>query len=565
MSWNSVSFFSNVKWFVKETSKVVRSPVEVLGGLLDAARGWKFSRSWRSLLLNLPSAIFVAGVYIVYGFSRFHTVDGEMQRFLVESENICSTSTLEKACDQLIEPDFCREIGLAPAEADPKSAIVITVLTKKQVELLCKRILSIEAGNQTAHYRLGLIYSINGNPQAATDEMRLLAEGKNYDFPKANAWLAKSSISSGAYLDEKSLPQWTANIAKAVAWKNGDVRLMQIYSRRLEQAGETQNAIVVAQKAAFIKPELNLDLARLYARVGNQQGLRDCAYAVEEYFGRKLNTSQEEDTDRLAIAEVWKLMGKLDLASTVLTEGLLNKPDRPLLSRELSEIQIMHYVESIAQQPDGKFQADLALLEKAAETAPDNPSLSFEIAKLLPMGIKSTKKLVDVLKKQIQQDIVGAQPYMFLAGGYFGSGNSKEAIRNWEVALQKDSRNTTAMNNLAVALARSNPANLDRPFELLNIALSLAPGSPDLLDSLGDVLLIANRPKEAINKYELAIRQDKSRLSTRKKMVDVYKAIGMADEAMAQSKVIQSMIEAVEIEKSKDGLEKNQANTPPKE
>ena len=98
----------------------------------------------------------------------------------------------------------------------------------------------------------------------------------------------------------------------------------------------------------------------------------------------------------------------------------------------------------------------------------------------------------------------------------------------------------------------------------LSIALSLAPGSPELLDSLGDVLMIANRPKEAINKYELAIRQDKSRLSTRKKMVDVYQAIGMADESVAQSKVIQSMIEAVEIEKSKDGLEKDQAKTPPK-
>ncbi|MCY2980478.1 MAG: hypothetical protein NTU79_17585 [Planctomycetota bacterium] len=563
MSWNSVSFFSNFNWFLKEIFKVVRSPIGVLGGLLDAARGWKFSRSWRSLLLNLPAVVFVAGVYIVYVFSRFHTADGEVQRFLVESEKICSTSTLEKACDQLIEPDFCREIGLAPPEADPKSAIVTTELTKKQVELLCKRILSIEADNQTAHYRLGLIYFINGNPQAATDEMRLLAEGKNYDFPQANAWLAKSSISSGTYLEEKSLPQWTANLAKAVAWKNGDVRLMRIYSRRLEQVGETQKAIVVAQKAAFIKPELNLDLARLYARVGNQQGLRECAYAVEECFGRKLNTSQEQDTDRLAIAEVWKLMGKLDLASTVLTQGLLDKPDRPLLNRELSEIQLIGYVESIAQQPDGKFRADLALLEKAAETAPDNPSISVEIAKLLPMGIQSTKKLVDVLKKQIHQDIVGAQAYMFLAEGYYGSGNIKEAIRNWELALQKDSRNTTAMNNLAVALARSNPANLDRPFELLSLALSLAPSSPELLDSLGDVLMIANRPKEAINKYELTIRQDKSRLSTRKKMVDAYKAIGMEDEAVAQSKVIQSMIEAAEIEKSKDGLEKDEANTPP--
>jgi len=563
MSLNSVSFFSNFNWFVKEIFKVVRSPIEVLGGLLDAARGWKFSRSWRSLLLNLPAAVFIAGVYIVYGFSRFHTADGEMQRFLVESEKICSTSTLEKACDQLIEPDFCREIGLAPPEADPKSAIVTTELTKKQVELLCKRILSIEADNQTAHYRLGLIYFINGNPQAATDEMRLLAEGKNYDFPKANAWLAKSSISSGAYLDEKLLPQWTANIAKAVAWKNADVRLMQIYSRRLELAGETQKAIVVAQKAAVIQPELNLDLARLYARVGNQQGLRECAYAVEEYFGRKLNTSQEEDKDRLAIAEVWKLMGKLDLASTVLAEGLLNKPDRPLLRRELSEIQLKLYIESIAQQPDGKFRADLALLETAAETAPDNPSISVEIAKLLPMRIQSTKKLVDVLKKQIHEDTVGVQAYMFLADGHFGLGNIKEAIRNWEAALQKDSRNTTAMNNLAVALARSNPANLDRPFELLSMALSLAPSSPEVLDSLGDVLMIANRPKEAINKYELAIRQDKSRLSTRKKMVDAYKAIGMEDEALAQSKVIQSMIEAAKIEKSKDGLEKDEANSPP--
>ena len=97
------------------------------------------------------------------------------------------------------------------------------------------------------------------------------------------------------------------------------------------------------------------------------------------------------------------------------------------------------------------------------------------------------------------------------------------------------------LNNLALVLAKTSEANVERSLNLLNKALSLSPGNAEILDSLGDVLLIAKRPKDAINKFELAIMRDVSRLETRKKLLVAYQLNGMEDMAKSLSDVIQKM------------------------
>jgi tetratricopeptide (TPR) repeat protein len=541
------TLFGDARWIVREAFKSFLNPIGVLGGVLDIARGWKFSRNWVAFWINLPAIVLLASVYIIFAFFVFSRRDSQIQRFSVESETRCTTKSLENAYHQSREEEFTKLPGF-PVSTAPKSGFEISDLTRRYVELLGKRIVAIDPTNQLAHYRLGLIYSISGKSDEAMEEMADLAAGKYGESPPANAWMAKERLIAKAKGKEVAIKDLLENLELAGKWKDTDYRLMLVYSSLLEQSNDIPKAIETVKKAVLIKPELNLDLARLYARIGNEEGLREAAFFVEEYYAPKLNTPQEVESDRLAVAEARRLTGRLERAEEVLSEGFSPTSTRVQIRRSLSEVQRALYNKSIREIAKGFYTADLSLLEKAAETDPANSNISGDIARLLPLKIKPTKKLLEVLKKQDEDGITSATAHMILAEGYYALGKTKEAMKHWERGLTKEPGNLIAINNLALCLAKQPKPELDRAFELLNRAITLAPNNPEILDSLGETLMIANRPKEAINKFEMAIRQDNRRIATRKRLVSAYQAVGLEAEAIAQNKVIESLEKTLQAE-----------------
>lgn len=545
-------FVNGASWLGREVLKVFYTPVGVAGGMIDAFRGWKFSRSWVRFWFHLPSVVLLITVYLVFAFSILGRSDSRIQSLSVKSEKNCATKLMEEIYAEKSEEEFSKVAGLSNIEVTQSKTVPISDVTKRYVELLSKRILSIQPNNQTAHYRLGLIYSLTEQNEAARSEMLELANGKYGECIQASAWMAKDLLKRQVAGIEVSTPELATYLEKASKWKNVDFRLVTYFARILEAAGDAPKAISLTKQAAVNRPELNLDLARLYYRQGYQAESRSVATSVEDLFMKKLNSVSEKESDRLAVAEARRMTGRLEQAAEVLEEGLLNKSSVPATRRELSEIYRLIYLKTVFKTEAGPYQADLAQLEKVADIDPSNPNVSGDIAKLLLLKIKPTKKLVDVLKKQIEAGITNASAHILLAENFLQFGNTKEAIKNWESALAKDPNQPGALNNLALVLAKESESNIDRSLGLLTKALALSPNNPEILDSLGDVLLMAKRPKDAINKFELSIRFDPQRLGTRKKLFDAYQLNGMDDMAKALSKVIEKMERAKAEEESKD-------------
>ncbi|HUP81990.1 MAG TPA: hypothetical protein VM260_25790, partial [Pirellula sp.] len=418
---------------------------------------------------------------------------------------------------------------------------LITDLKNRYVELLSKRILSIQPANQTAHYRLGLIYNLTGQSEEAISEMTELVNGKFGECPQANAWMAKELLKqtvAGVQVTSKELMNY---LELATKWKDVDFRLISYYAKMLEKLGLTDKAVAVAKQAAHGRPELNLELARLYQRLGYKEELKSAANSAEDIFSKRLNTSSEKESDRLAVAEMRKITDRLEQAAEILSEGLLNKSSGPATKRELSEIQRLMFTKSIFKTDAGVYQADIAMLEKAAETDPLNPNISGEVANLLRLNVKATSNLVTVLRNQIKQGISSASTHIAMAETFFNEGKMKSAISNWEIALDRDPTNLGVLNNLSLSLAKDDEKNIPRSLEMLAKALKLAPQNAELMDTLGDILVIAKRPIEAIAKYDLAVHFDKTRISSRKKLLEVYQANGMQDMADTIQRVIEKM------------------------
>ncbi len=529
----------NAKWLGREFLKIFHSPVGVAGGFLDALRGWKFSRSRSRFWFHLPSFALLIGVYVFFGFSTFIRDDVRLHKFSDASQKLCETKTLEAICNQRQEDDFSKVIGIASAEMTKSKTPPTSDLSRRYVELLSKRILGIQSRDQQAHYRLGLIYSITGQLEAAETEFSDLASGKFEEFPKANAWMAKELLKRKMAGVEVPFRELLSHLEKACKWKDVDFRLISLYARMLDESGETLKAIAAVKNGAVTRPELNLDLARLYLKIGSLEELKTAAVLAEDVFLKRLNSPLEQESDRLAVAEARTLTNRLEQAAEVLTEGLQNKSSGPATKRELSEIHRLIYAKSIRKTAAGPYDADISLLEKVVDTDPSNPNISYEIAKLLPLKIKPSKKLLETLREQVESGIAKAPTYILLAEGYFAFGKMEEAVKNWEFALIQEPNHIGTLNNLALVLAKLSDTHVDRSLSLLNKALSFSPANSELLDSLGDVYLIAKKPKEAINKYELAIRNDPSRLETQKKLLGVYQLEGMHEMAKTLSKEIE--------------------------
>jgi tetratricopeptide (TPR) repeat protein len=144
-----------------------------------------------------------------------------------------------------------------------------------------------------------------------------------------------------------------------------------------------------------------------------------------------------------------------------------------------------------------------------------------------------------------------------LGEGYFSAGNLKEAQRYWELAIAKEPDNVSGLNNLATCLLAISGSNAERAIDLVCKADSISPNNADILDTWGEALLAAQRPKEAVNKLEMAVRIDNNRIDTRNKLITAYDALGMKAMSEAQSRVLRSIEEA----QSNATLDKNKSPT----
>ena len=548
------SIRTDYQWMKQEFLGLLFHPIGAIGSVIDAVRGWKYSRSWKSFFRNLPSLLLLTSVYVMLVFSLSKRHGGQTQLFSDESLKLCSTQTLETACHQQQEADFCRAIGAAPLKVNEDAVSPISDSTKRYLELLCKRVLSIEPNNYVAKYRLGMVSSLTENAERAELEMQEIVNGKFGDFPQANSWLAKALVIKRGAGKEISLQELLNHLSQASKWKDVDFRLLFLYSRLLEEQGDNLKAVEVVKQAVAIKPEFILDLARLYTRIGDNKGRIAASNQAEDFFLARINFPTEKESDRLSVADARLLTNRPEQAAEILSDGLRQNLGGERTIRQLSEIQRLMYLNTIRKNDDGKIDVDLNLLEEMAATDPANPNVSSEIAKLIPFKVKPTKKLLDVLRSQIGLGIATAPSLLLLGESAYAAGNLEEAQRYWELAIGKDPENFSALNNLAFCLAMLSSSNVERSLELVSKANSISPNNADILDTWGEVLAIANRPKEAVNKFELAIRIDRNRIETHRKLLVAYRALGMSEMAEDKSKVILK-IEAANAKKRLQNIE----------
>jgi len=529
---------SKFKWFLNELGNVFKAPLSFVGSVLDAARGWRYSRNRLRILFGFIPILFLLGIYAAYGFSLFERVDTRVQKYGFKSEAICSSATLEDAA-------YARFEFLKPTASEESVKLLeITPVQMRYVKILNERILVTEPQDNSAKYRLALSQAISGNEDECFRIMREVASEVNGPFPAANSWIAAKLINEFKKTNDGNLmPEIVSQLKIASNWPGIRPQMLAFYARILASSGMVGDAISIAKEAVKRSRDYHLDLMQYYNISGNIDGLRTSGYEVEKVYGSRLNTALETKSDRLAVAEARFLLGKPDSAIDILKEGLtkdstVNKPE---LSRTISSYKLKMFEKSIQRLDDGSVIADVSYLDDAVDADPNNPSISEVVARMLPLKIRPSRKVIAVLKQQIESGITTGDAHRILAEGYYASGNTAEAIKSWESAVSKSPSDVSSRNNLALVLARETPPKMERAMQLIDEATRLAPDSAEVFDTYGQILAIADKPSEAIAKLEAAIRLEPNRINTRKVLEQCYRKLNMNDLADDQSEAIKSL------------------------
>jgi tetratricopeptide (TPR) repeat protein len=529
---------TDFRWLRMKSFDSLLHPLSFLGGIIDGIRGWRYSRNWNSIWGSIAAWSVPILAVVLMSVGAINRDEHTVRQLSDACERRISNDKFELLSDQLQEPEFGK---LAGSRTDPTTkTIEISPDDKECVTVLSERIVQLQPSNAWANFRLAILGMIEEPSEDARQSIAKLASREFGNFAPAHEWMAKELILRRVADKNISTNDIVGHIEGSLLSRNLDGRLLRDYSRYLEGKGSIDRAVELAKRAATAEPDLLLDLVQLYARIKHAD-FEATADQAEQHFRKKLNLPTERESDRIAISRIGVLTERMEVAANVLTEALQSGTASPSLRRELSELYRNQYRKTRKKNDQGIFEANLELLEKAIEADPLNPTLSAEVAELLPLNIAPTPKLLATLQEHIKLDITISSTHVLIGESYFDNQKIDEAMKHWNIALAKDPRNAIAMNNLAYCLAQKDPPECDKALELLDRALALLPDNAHILDTQGGVLLKANRPKEAINKLERAIRGNRNLNAARKKLIEAYRSAGMTVEADLQERILKDV------------------------
>ena len=489
------------------------NPFRTAQGFIEYFLAWLFTRPWRAVLGFLPVVLLLTATVglAFYGWS----ID---DRKLVSRYVQWSDAELNSA-----------EPNVTEASATAESSALMKVETVSTYgELLLRRILQLEKSDSRSRYLVALQIGSRGRRGQARQIMRQLAPSDSEGFAPAHAWLAIDRLLQGAISDAASRAALMHDLRLAATWSGTGAQLRVLLAELLEKEGRVGEAIKTLQSAAESDSSAWVPLVAVSLRNGRKQPAQDASTKAKSIFMARINQHQATVLDYINLARLWILESKYDEAIKQVGLGLKQFPDERNLRLVLSECYRVKFLSTYKETSTG-IECDIGLLDEALKADPSNPAVSEEVAKLLARGGNASQSLMKALDGQLTEGKATTMTHLMLATRSLKSDNFQAAVPHLEVALRNAPNAPVVLNNLALALVRVSPANAARARELIDRALRVGGPNAEMLDSQGEIRMVAKDFVGAVESFESAIGLDGSRIGSRKRLVEAYDKAGLKD------------------------------------
>lgn len=497
-------------------------------GLFGLVIDWYMSRDWWRVLLILGLPLLLIGSAVGV------TIAG-------------AVLNKEKLADYYLQ---IGERELQDADAD--WAFDLTMLTGKPEDLAAKkkigrftesvfrRALALKSNNERTQFVTAAILAQQGMFSQAIPIMRRLAPDKGQGYLPAHAWLASMMVSKGQ-VPKEQVPLLNHHLQLGVKLENAPPALLAAATQMALSQQDQGKAIDLLRQSAEKQPEYEAELLRLAIRLGNQ---RVAVQTAEKALPRLLALVEEGKAtvdDRIALADVLLFQNDPDAARGAIESGLkdpsLSESDRQKLRRGLSELYRIQFNKSLVVNANN-WSADIRLLDAAMRSDPTNPNVAEDVAKLARIGgDQPPDELIEQLNDFLAKGVATPTTHAWLAETYILKTNYSKAIEHLQSLITRMPTNSQAHNNLAYALALSDPTRMAEARQHAEQAVKIDPNDAEFHDTLGFILMQQSEMVNAIAEFEMAIERAPQRADFHEHAADAYEKTGNPQLAEAHRKL----------------------------
>jgi tetratricopeptide (TPR) repeat protein len=144
----------------------------------------------------------------------------------------------------------------------------------------------------------------------------------------------------------------------------------------------------------------------------------------------------------------------------------------------------------------------LDMLSSALRLDPQNTPALMMLIQLSDDASKNGEEARRMLKERLAAGEAPWVIHLVLGTSSIGDAGIEEAEKHLEQALAQNARVPATLNNLAWLLASKKDPDLDRAFRLSDQAVKLAPGTPEVMETRGQILLKLGKWQEALADLE---------------------------------------------------------------
>ncbi|MEZ6138567.1 MAG: tetratricopeptide repeat protein [Pirellulaceae bacterium] len=331
-------------------------------------------------------------------------------------------------------------------------------------------------------------------------------------------------------ITESQLQTLKHHLDIAVEWEQAPANLSAAATQFAVQDQQYSRAMETLRQAAAKSPEFEGELFRLAIQQNRDDVAKETAERALPRLLQKITDGTATAQDRIDVADILYYQGDIKEARGALVDALaqanLSPEDTAKLKRALSELYRLRFAQTLKVTAES-WEADVRLLNEAMSVDPTNPRVAEQVAMLARIGGDSPP---DALMQQLQEFLAEgtATPvtHAWIAEAHILRNEFSDAISHLENVLAGMPNAAQSHNNLAYAIALSDPARMDEALAHAQAAVAAGPRVADFHDTLGHILMKLGRVAEAISEMEMAIQLQPGRPDFHERLADAYATQG---------------------------------------
>ncbi len=411
-----------------------------------------------------------------------------------------------------------------------------------EVARLCaERLSGIGSFKEEGRYLLALALLELEQQERGLRMMARLAPPDRKGYHKAHYWLASYIVSRPERTPEQLLLA-EAHLQYALLDKPGWAQAQRLLAHLKVGRGDWIEAEALFLAAVHTRPEWRLEVAAFYRGWGRAYQERDPEAAelplrrAREQAGlllADLNAVLEQTPENIElrgkIASVHLFLEDYASAFDVLRDGL-SWGEGPTLFPALADV-CAGWSASMADDPSAAaLTRRFGLLAEALQYSPQHLGALRQLLEVSEREGEAAEEARERLQKMLVSGTAPATLHFLLGNQEWSAGRHDRARFHMERAVELGgARSATVVNNLAYMLAHSEPADLARALELIDVALEAQPDQLRFHETRGRILAKLERWHEALEELERSSAAVRDKAGHHRILADVYQALGLDD------------------------------------